>query len=1221
MAAWNPEANDIFLTALEFRGSEQREEYLDQACAGDATLRVQVQALLDASDRAGSFLDRPATGVPARVSETGPSIQEPADDDAALVEQAGAVIGRYKILQQIGEGGMGTVYLAEQTEPVQRKVALKIIKPGMDSRQVIARFEQERQALAIMDHPNIAKVLDAGTIANPKSEARNPKQIQSAKSQIQNEAAHNVPDIGASDLGFVSNFDIRASDFPVSGRPYFVMELVKGIPITEFCDSRNLTPHERLQLFLPVCHAVQHAHQKGIIHRDLKPSNVLVAMYDDKPVPKIIDFGVAKATGPKLTERTLFTQFGQLVGTLEYMSPEQAAFNALDIDTRSDIYSLGVLLYELLTGSTPFEKKRLQAAAIDEVLRIIREEEPPRPSTRLSTTEELPSIAANRGLEPKKLSGLLRGELDWIVMKCLEKDRDRRYETANGLAMDLKRYLCDEPVVACPPSATYRLRKFVRRNKGAVSAVMLVVAAFVAGITGTTLGMIRATAAEEEAKTQASKKEEARAEAVEQGNRARDAGTLAEQRLEQVTAEKQRVDAERAVQQAINDFWQLYLLGQIDVAERPGGLRTLLNKAVQKIDGTFVDRPLAEAAVRRTVGDAYRTLGRYEEARTQLSRSVDLLVAQLGTEHADTLTSKHLLAAVYQLQEEYERAEPLYREVLDSRIKLLGRDDVQTLTTMDNLGIVYGYLRQFERAEPLCREAQERRVALFGDNHPNTLTSNANLAGLYQLQGKYTLAEPLLQEVLKARSSVSGADHPETLSCMNNLAVLYASQGKYDQAEPLLQEVVQARGVRLGADHPDTLRSKADLALVYRHRGKYGEAEPLLNEVWQASIATRGRDHRATLNHARALAQGYLAQWKLDLAEPLVKETLEAQSDRFGPADTGTLASKTALAELYQLQKRYTQAESLCKEVAEAYTAKFGPDDAKTLTSKGNLAVVYLEQRRYGQAEPLLQEVVQARIARPGPDHPDTLRSRSQLAALYRLQTKYDRAEPLLQEVLQLQHVNPGARHPDTNNTRYELALLYKAQQKYDRAEPLFREAVDAARKTFGFMHWQTRWIARNASDNYEHMKELAKAEPLRRELVQTTKEKPGPQSAEYDVELVNLAVNLWGQQKHRQAENVLRDCLAIWQKKHPDDWITFGLESMLGGSLLGQKRFAEAETRLVHGYQGMKQREDKIPAAAKPRVTQALKHVVQLYEAWDKADQAAEWRAKLPAKDAGPKK
>jgi serine/threonine protein kinase len=378
-------------------------------------------------------------------------------DLAPLTERVGAIIGRYKLLERIGEGGFGVVYMAEQQQPVRRKVALKIVKPGMDSRQVLARFDAERQALAIMDHPNIAKVFDAG-----------------------------------------------ATD---SGRPYFVMELIKGEPITEFCDRNHFTPQQRLELFAQVCQAVQHAHQKGIIHRDIKPTNVLVGMHDTAPVVKVIDFGVAKALGQDLTDKTLFTGFAQFLGTPLYMSPEQAGQSVLDVDTRSDIYSLGVLLYELLTGTTPFDKERFKQAAQDEIFRIIREEEPPKPSTRLSSlslaaaareragvrvSSCLASISAQRQTEPAKLTKLVRGELDWIVMKALEKDRTRRYETASGMARDIERYLHDEPVEACPPSSLYRVKKFVRRNKGPVVAAGLVLLSLIAGVIGTTYGLIRA---------------------------------------------------------------------------------------------------------------------------------------------------------------------------------------------------------------------------------------------------------------------------------------------------------------------------------------------------------------------------------------------------------------------------------------------------------------------------------------------------------------------------------------------------------------------------------------------------------------------------------------------------------------------------------------------------------------------------------------------------------
>ena len=377
--------------------------------------------LLHAADHPNDLLDEPPVTLAATL-------------EAPLLEEAGRQVGPYKLLRQIGEGGMGTVFLAEQQEPVRRLVALKVIKPGMDSGSIMARFKVERQALELMDHPNIAKVLDAGT-----SE---------------------------------------------SGRPYIVMELVNGVPITQYCDEHMLTPKQRLELFIPVCQAVQHAHQKGIIHRDLKPSNVLVALYDGKPVPKVIDFGVAKAIGQQLTDTTQFTGFGGLVGTLEYMSPEQAEPNHQDIDTRSDVYSLGVMLYELLTGTTPLQRQRVRQTSILDLLRLIREEEPPKPSTRLSTAEELPSIAAKRGLEPKKLSGVVRGDLDWIVMKCLEKDRNQRYETANGLALDVQRYLADEPVLASPPSAAYRLRKFTRRHQAGLWMTAVVLLAGVLAVGG-----------------------------------------------------------------------------------------------------------------------------------------------------------------------------------------------------------------------------------------------------------------------------------------------------------------------------------------------------------------------------------------------------------------------------------------------------------------------------------------------------------------------------------------------------------------------------------------------------------------------------------------------------------------------------------------------------------------------------------------------------------------
>jgi hypothetical protein len=448
----------IFLAAMEKTSAADRAAYLHEACGDNTQLRSEVEALLAAHER-----------LPAAASAVGLE-GELTLDPPILLTPPGTVIGRYKLLEPIGEGGYGVVFMAEQTSPVHRKVALKIVKAGMDTRQIIARFEAERQALALMDHPNIAKVFDAGTTD--------------------------------------------------TGRPYFVMELVKGVPFTRYCDEHHLTPRNRLELFVQVCHAVQHAHQKGIIHRDLKPSNVLIAQYDGVPVPKVIDFGVAKAMGQQLTERTMFTGFGDVIGTLEYMSPEQAELNQLDIDTRSDIYSLGVLLYELLTGTTPLEHKRARESALLEALRVVREEEAPKPSTRLSTVAELPTIAAQRGTDPSKLSSLVHGELDWIVMKALEKDRTRRYETANGFARDIERYLHDEPVLACPPSAGYRFRKFARRHRRGLVAMAAAFAVLLVLVVGLAISN-RVIAAERNAKAAALKeREQALAEAEAQRQRA-----------------------------------------------------------------------------------------------------------------------------------------------------------------------------------------------------------------------------------------------------------------------------------------------------------------------------------------------------------------------------------------------------------------------------------------------------------------------------------------------------------------------------------------------------------------------------------------------------------------------------------------------------------------------------------------------------------------------------
>jgi serine/threonine protein kinase len=533
---------DIFHAALAIDGAAQRARYLDRVCAGDAALREHLEGLLEMHGQLGSFLEAPAAGLLSTV------------DEVPVGERPGTVIGSYKLLEQIGEGGFGVVFMAEQQQPLRRKVALKVLKPGMDSRQVVARFEQERQALALMDHPNIAHVFDGGQTA--------------------------------------------------TGRPYFVMELVRGIPITDYCDQHRLGLRERLGLFVSVCAAVQHAHQKGIIHRDLKPSNILVTMHDGVPVAKVIDFGIAKALGQHLTDKTLFTGFAQMIGTPLYMSPEQAALSGLDVDTRSDVYSLGVVLYELLTGTTPFDRERLGSVGYDELRRIIREEEPPRPSTRISTLgQAATTVSAQRQSDPKRLSQLFRGELDWIVMKALEKDRNRRYESASAFAADVQRYLHDEPVQACPPSAGYRLKKFVRRNRRLVSAVAVVVLGLVVGIAGAVVGLVRARDEAESARLARD------AEAAQHG-RAQENLRLALQVLEDIYLQIAQDRAARDPQRERQE-------------------QELLKRALRFYQ-QFADQNSAEPATalevikaKRRVGDIQRLVGQHDGARTAYLSAIE----------------------------------------------------------------------------------------------------------------------------------------------------------------------------------------------------------------------------------------------------------------------------------------------------------------------------------------------------------------------------------------------------------------------------------------------------------------------------------------------------------------------------------------------------------------------------------------------------------------------
>jgi serine/threonine protein kinase len=767
----------IFLKARQIADLAERATYLTHACGNDADLRQRVEAMLRDATGADEFFgpeDTVVTGAP-------------------VTEGPGTVIGRYKLLEKIGEGGMGVVYMAEQREPVTRKVALKVIKLGMDTNSVVARFEAERQALALMDHPNIAKVLDGGATE--------------------------------------------------SGRPYFVMDLVRGLPITQFCDEANLSTRDRLELFLEVCSAIQHAHQKGIIHRDIKPSNILVTLHGDKPVPKVIDFGVAKATQGRLTEKTLFTQFQQFIGTPVYMSPEQASLSGLDIDTRSDIYALGVLLYELLTGRTPLDANELLKAGLDEMRQTIREKQPPRPSNRISTLqgEDLTTTAKHRRTDPPKLVHLVRGDLDWIVMKALEKDRARRYETANGLAMDIKRHLTNEPIVARPPSALYRLQKSVQRNKLAFTAAAVVAAALVIGLTVSTWMFFKAQAEKKKAQTEAAKSQQ----------------------------------VARFLEDMLKGVGPSVALGRDTTM-----LREIVDKTTERIGTDLKDQPEVQIELRLTLAQVYSDLELYEKMEKTAREALRLARAHFGEENPAAADALNLIGRALFFARHIDEAETFTRQAIAMQRRLRGDGSLQEASALEHLGDILrhqhdlkgGDQSKLAEAESACRAGLAIRRNRLGNNSDEVAWALKTLNIVLEDEGKPAEAEAVIREALAIHLKNHGEDHPSagmdycdlgwSLAGQNkldeavinyrrgldileriaagkqaqmwghiNLASVLERQGKLGEAEVHCRKSLAIARKELGADHPDLPDSTASLARILRREGKLAEARPLAEEA------------------------------------------------------------------------------------------------------------------------------------------------------------------------------------------------------------------------------------------------------------------------------------------------------------------------------------------------------------------------------------------------------
>jgi eukaryotic-like serine/threonine-protein kinase len=859
-----------------------------------------------------------------------------------LPDQNLGSIGRYRLLRQLGDGGMGQVWLAEQTAPVRRQVALKLIKGGRYDSAALQRFDLERQSLAIMDHPAIAKVFDA--------------------------------------------------DSTPEGQPYFVMEYVPGLPITNYCDQKKLTTRERLELFVKVCEGVQHAHQKAVIHRDLKPTNILVAEFDGRPVPRIIDFGIAKAISGQVLDQTQVTRVGAMVGTPGYMSPEQADPGLLDVDTRTDVYSLGVILYHLLTGSLPVDPENWKTKPFDEVLRQLREDDPPLPSTKVSEEATSTTAAVNRNTQPQHLVSVLRGDLDWITMKAIEKDRNRRYGTPSELAADIRRYLNHEPVMARPASTAYRLWKYVGRHRVGVAAVT-VLALLLAGFAVTEFLQV------------------------------------------------QRITRERDRANRITDFMAgMFKVSDPDEARGNSvTAREILDKASNEIKTGLVKDPEVQSDLMFTMARTYANLGLYPLAHGLSATALDNRRRLLGTGNRKTLESMTQLGWIQDREGHDDEAEKLMRQTIDESRRVLGPEDPVTLEAMDNLTVILEKLGRFVEEEKLQRQLVEIRSRRLGAEDPATLRSMGNLASAVSLQGRTAEAESMYRKTLEIELRVLGPEHPQTLATMHNLANRMQEEGRYAEAEVLYRQTLATEQRVLGREHPDTASTMSTLGDTLYYEGRSAEAEKLYRQSLDIEQRVVGNEHPYTTRAMEGLANALAAEGNYAEAEKLQRQVLETRLRILGPDHTDTLLSKYNVADVLIDEGRFPEAEKLLREDFVTQARVLGPENPDTLASQALLAKVLIREGKYPEAEQMARKVFETQLRVLGPQHVDSLNTLQILGTAMVYERRYGEAKKLFSDIIEKVSKTQEA---NLSIVWYNFAAVAAAAHDRDEAVQHLREAV-----------------------------------------------------------------------------------------------------------------------------------------------------------------------------------